>query len=83
MRQRYTAAMVRPDGSTRVRRSRAIGGPSCVGLAGGSPAAVSAVAPRSRPQATGEIPASERGVKCPSVGVCLHDGEQSRRPNIK
>jgi len=35
----------------------------CVELAGASPVAVSAVAPRSRPQVGGEIPKPERGVK--------------------
>lgn len=75
--------MVRPDGSLRTRRSRVTQDPRCIGLAGESPVAVSAVAPRSRPQASGEIPASKRGVKCPLVGVCRRSGEQSRRPNIK
>ncbi len=55
----------------------------CVRLAGGSPVAVSAGAPRSRLQAWGEIPASGRSVESPQVAVRLPGGEQSRRPNIK
>ena len=55
----------------------------CVRLAGESPVAVSAGAPRSRLQAWGEIPASERSVKGPQRVVRLVRGEQSRRPNIK
>jgi hypothetical protein len=38
----------------------------CAELAGASPAAVSAVAPRSRPQVGGEIPQPERGVESPT-----------------
>ncbi len=55
----------------------------CIRLAGESPVAVSAGAPRSRLQAWGEILASERSVKSPQVAVWLPRGEQSRRPNIK
>jgi hypothetical protein len=41
----------------------------CVRLAGASPVAVSAGAPRSRPRAWGEIPTSERGVKSPPGAI--------------
>jgi hypothetical protein len=43
----------------------------CVRLAGGSPAAVSAEAPRSRLQALPERVASERSVKSPAVAIWL------------
>ena len=55
----------------------------CVRLVGESPTAVGAGAPRSRLQAWGEIPASERSVKSPQGAMWLLGGEQSRRPNIK
>jgi hypothetical protein len=56
----YTLCMVRPDeaGSHELASS-------CVELAGESPAAVSADAPRSRSRVWGEIPPPERDVKCP------------------
>jgi hypothetical protein len=56
---------------------------SCVGLAGGSPAAVSAGAPRSRPRAWGEISRPERGVKSPQGAVGHLGGEQGDGPSIK
>ena len=56
---------------------------SCVVLAGGSPAAVSAGAPRSRVRTSGEIHASERTVKGPQVIESLLGGEQRRGPSIK
>ncbi len=55
---------------------------SCIKLAGGSPATVSAVAPCSRPRAAGEILSSEWGVESPPVAVWLPGGEQVRRPSI-
>jgi hypothetical protein len=57
--------------------------PSCVGLAGASPAAVSAGAPRSRSRLRGEIPSSERDVKSPRGAVRLSGGERSYGPSIK
>jgi hypothetical protein len=69
--------MVRPDEST-VRRGD---DSCCTELAGGSPAAVSAGAPRSRPRAIGETLASEWGVESPRGVVRLHGGEQVRRPS--
>ena len=71
--------MVRPE---RIA-PREQGGSSCIELAGASPAAVSAGAPRSRPRATGETLASEWGVKSPRGAVWLYGGEQIRRPSIK
>ncbi len=72
--------MVRPDGTG----SRNVGiGSCCIGLAGESPAAVSAGAPRSRPRASGEIPASERGVESPPGAVRLLRGEQVCGPSMK
>ena len=56
---------------------------SCVGLAGGSPAAVSAGAPRSRPRVRGEISWPERGVKSPQGAVGHLGGEQGDGPSIK
>jgi hypothetical protein len=54
-------SMVRPERDrVRVDRFRC-----CIRLAGGSPAAVSAGAPRSRLRARGEIRASERSVESP------------------
>ena len=57
--------MVRPDDDSPLEGRKAVGGLSsgCVGLAGVSPAAVSAGAPRSRLQPTGESAAAERSVK--------------------
>ena len=54
----------RPGTRTLLRRERVC----CVELAGESPVAVSAIAPRSRPQVGGEIPKPERGVKSPTSG---------------
>jgi hypothetical protein len=71
--------MVRPDESpTQVR-----GDSRCIELAGASPVAVSAGAPRSRPRASGETFSSEWGFKSPSGAVGLQGGEQVRRPSIK
>ena len=56
---------------------------SCVGLAGGSPAAVSAGAPRSRSRVRGEILSSERDVESPYGAVQLPGGEQNRGPSMK
>jgi len=55
----------------------------CVGLAGESPAAVSAGAPRSRLHPEGEIPRDERSVESPTGAVRLPGGKQSRRPSMK
>jgi hypothetical protein len=57
--------------------------PSCVGLAGESPAAVSAGAPRSRSRAWGEILPSERDDEGPQGAVRFSGGEQSRGPSMK
>ena len=56
---------------------------SCVVLAGGSPAAVSAGALRSRVRAHGEIRGSERTVKSPQGIERFPGGEQRRGPSIK
>jgi hypothetical protein len=56
---------------------------SYIELAGASPVAVSADAPRSRPRAREEIPSSEWGVKSPQVVVRLSGGEQVRRPSAE
>ena len=71
--------MVRPDRTA----ARLRGGSRCIELAGASPAAVSAGAPRSRPRAREEIPSSEWGVKSPQRVVRSAGGEQVRRPSIK
>ena len=71
--------MVRPDGTT----SRWWGVPCCIELAGESPVAVSAGAPRSRPRAPGETPSSEWGVKSPQGAVGFPGGEQVRRPSAE
>ncbi len=71
--------MVRPDESTERRVCR---GSRCIELAGESPAAVSAGAPRSRPRATRETSASEWGVKSPQGAVRFLGGEQVRRPSM-
>ena len=57
--------MVCPDGDSPLEAGWARRGlpPGCVGLAGASPAAVSAGAPRSRLQPTSEISAAERSVE--------------------
>ena len=57
--------------------------PRCVGLAGGSPATVSAGAPCSRPRAAGEISTSKRGVESPTGAVWCLGGKQSRGPSMK
>jgi len=54
----------------------------CIELAGESPVAVSAGAPRSRLRATRETSASEWSVKSPQRVVWLVGGEQVRRPSI-
>jgi hypothetical protein len=69
--------MLRPEGA----QGRRSGVPRCVGLAGGSPAAVGAGAPRSRPRARGEISGSERGVESPPGAMGLLRGEQRCGPN--
>ena len=70
---------------TMVRPERiAFGGDSCfIELAGESPVAVSAEAPRSRPRAREEISSSEWGVKSPRSAAGLTGGEQVRRPSEK
>jgi len=76
--------MVRPEGrasSTVPRRNGVM--PSCVGLAGESPAAVSTGAPRSRSRVQGEIPSSERDVKSPSGTVRFLGGKRNRGPSMK
>ncbi len=55
----------------------------CVGLAGGSPATVSAGAPCSRPRAAGEIPTSKRGVESLTGAVWCLGGKQNRGPSMK
>jgi len=69
--------MVRPDRIPPGRDSR------CIELAGASPAAVSAGAPRSRPRAWEEILPPEWGVESPRRAVRRAGGEQVRRPSIK
>jgi hypothetical protein len=69
--------MVRPDERLSWRRS------SCVGLAGESPVAVSAVAPRSRSRAEGEIRPSKRDVECPARGVRRAAGSNVAGPTRK
>ena len=71
--------MLRPDESLLRERSDSC----CIELAGGSPAAVSAGAPRSRPRASRETVPSEWGVESPQGAVGLLGGEQVRRPSIK
>jgi hypothetical protein len=56
--------MVRPE-----RSQPQWGASCCVRLAGASPVAVSAGAPRSRPRAGGVIPTPERGVKSPPGAI--------------
>ena len=70
--------MVRPDRAV----ASLPGGSCCIELAGASPAAVSAGAPRSRPRAREEIPSSEWGVESPRCVVRRAGGEQVRRPSI-
>jgi len=69
--------MVRPDGTA--PRS----GTCCIGLAGESPVAVSAGAPRSRPRAPGEIPSCEWGVESLQGAVWLLRREQVLGPSMK
>jgi hypothetical protein len=71
--------MVRPDRMASRKRSDSC----CIELAGASPAAVSAVAPRSRLRAWRETDTSEWSVKSPQGAVRLHGGEQVRRPSMK
>ena len=66
----YNSGMSRPD-------------ESCVVLAGGSPAAVSAGAPRSRVRACGEIHSSERTVESPQEIARFLGGEQRRGPSVE
>jgi len=76
--------MVRPEGralSPAPHRTGVM--PSCVGLAGESPAAVSAGAPRSRSRARGETPSLKRDVKGPRGAVWLLGGEQDCGPSMK
>ena len=76
--------MVRPEGRALIPVPHRIDlMPSCVGLAGGSPAAVSVGAPRSRSRVGGEISSSERDVKCPPGSVRLPGGERNRGPSMK
>jgi hypothetical protein len=70
--------MVRPDRIAPPWR----GGSCCIELAGASPAAVSAGAPRSRPRASRETAPSEWGVKSPRDAVRFHGGEQVGRPSM-
>ena len=69
--------MVRPD------RVASPGDSCCIELAGESPVAVSAGAPRSRPRTSGETSPSEWGVKSPRRVVGRAGGEQVRRPSTK
>ena len=71
--------MVRPDEIDRQRRKLIGLIPCCVGLAGVSPAAVSAGAPRSRLRVSGEIPPSEWSVESPQGGVCRLGREAKHR----
>lgn len=71
--------MVRPDRTI----CREADGSCCTELAGASPAAVSAAAPRSRPRAREEIPSPEWGVKGPRRVVRCAGGEQVRRPSTQ
>jgi hypothetical protein len=73
------ASMVRPD---RIMLSNQ-NDSRCIRLAGESPVAVSAGAPRSRSQATSESLASERDVESPQVAVWLLGGKQVGGPNMK
>jgi len=71
--------MLRPE---RIVHRKA-GDSCCIELAGASPVAVSAEAPRSRPRTREEIPSSEWGVKSPQPVLGPVGGEQVRRPSIK
>jgi hypothetical protein len=70
------ATMVRPDESGSA-------GFRCNRLAGGSPAAVSAGAPRSRLRAERETATSEWSVKSPQGAVWRLGGEQACGPSMK
>ena len=69
--------MVRPDNSP-VRRTGEL---CCTELAGESPVAVSAGAPRSRPRASRETWPAEWGVESPFGVIRFQGGEQVRRPS--
>jgi hypothetical protein len=69
--------MLRPEGTEVVGAEV----PRCVGLAGESPVAVGAGAPRSRSRVRGEMPGLERDVESPQGAVGLLRGEQRRGPN--
>lgn len=71
--------MVRPDRMASRKRSDS----RCIELAGASPVAVSAAAPRSRLRAWRETDTSEWSVESLSGAVGLHEGEQVRRPSSK
>lgn len=72
----YDAVVLRPDESTTgVRRDS-----RCIELAGESPAAVSAGAPRSRPRAWRETDTSEWGVKSPQELYGYMEGSKSAGP---
>lgn len=58
--------MSRPEADPRRRPCLRARSACCAELAGASPAAVSAVAPRNRPRVGGEIPKPERGVESPT-----------------
>ena len=58
-------------------------GSRCIEQAYGSPVAVSAGAPRSRPRTTRENLAFEWGVESPHGAVGLHGGKQVHRPSMK
>jgi hypothetical protein len=76
--------MVRPEGRALILAPCGVGAePCCLGLAGGSPAAVSAGAPRSRLRAWAEMPASERSVKSPQAAVRSLGGEQVCGPQCE
>jgi hypothetical protein len=72
--------MVRPDGTGPCKPRS---GSCCIGLAGGSPAAVGTGALRSRPRVSGEIPPPERGVESPQGAVRLLRGEKACGPSMK
>ncbi len=75
----YDVGMVRPERvATRER-----GESCCIRLAGESPVAVSAGAPRSRSQATSENWSFERDVESPQAAVWLLGGERVDGPNVK
>src|SRR5688572_9081061 len=71
--------MVRPDRTA----AQSGDGSCCIELAGASPAAVSAGAPRSRLRAWEEIPPPEWGVKSPRRVVRPVGGERVRRPSVE